>query len=326
MNNNCPIHTIISPSTRLLPAVQLAQACDRYILANGVQIPCLGFGTYMVPPDGEGLASITSALKLGFRHIDTAAAYGNEAIVAQALEDVGLARSDVFITSKLRNPDQGYESTFAAFERSCAALKTDYLDLYLIHWPRDPDRPDAWKNRIVETWSAFEELYQAGRIRAIGVSNFLVHHMEVLKAQANILPMVNQIELNPSYQQREIVRWCEQHGVQLEAWAPLGRSRLMHNPEICALAARYGKDPGQICVRYALQKGFVTMPKSSKLERIKSNAQVFDFELSIDDLAMLDALDDPQNYTFHPDRLPEWKERVARAHADERAARNARLR
>ena len=305
-----------SDNGRLLPAVQLTGKCDRFVLRNGVELPCLGFGTYMIPNTEEGERAVRDAVSLGFRHIDTAAQYGNEDMVGRAVRDSGVPRSEFFITSKLKNAEQGYGSALRAFEKTCEDLGTDYLDLYLIHWPKVGGKEDAWESQISDTWRAFEELYQAGRIRAIGVSNFLVHHMETLLEHASVVPFVNQIELNPTYQQREIVSWCERHGVQLEAWAPLGRGRMFTNEDVCAMAKRLGKDVGQICVRWALQKGFVTMPKSTKASRIKSNSEVFDFELSAEDMTYLDSLNTDDNYTFHPDRLEEWAERVAQAHRE----------
>lgn len=315
--SSCPVRIAGTvEGGRALPAVQLVGKCDRYILRNGVELPCLGFGTYMIPNNEDGERAVRDALALGFRHIDTAAQYGNEDMVARAIRDSGIPRSEIFITSKLKNADQGYESTLRAFEKTCEDLETDYLDLYLIHWPKVGGKEDIWESQVADTWRAFEELYRAGRIRAIGVSNFLVHHMEVLMRHASVMPYVNQIELNPTYQQREIVAWCERHGIQLEAWAPLGRGRMFANEDVVAMADRLGKDVGQVCVRWAMQKGFVTMPKSTKSDRIRSNSEVFDFELSTDDMAYLDGLNTEDNYTFHPDRLEEWAERVARAHEE----------
>lgn len=307
---------VTSPDGRTLPKVELLGKCDRYVLSNGVEMPCLGYGTYMVPNNEVGQAALRGAIDLGFRHIDTATSYHNEDMVGRVVAESGIPRGEFFITSKLNNPDQGYEQAMAAFERSLAWLGIDYLDLYLIHWPKVAGTEDVWEERVAQTWRAFEELYRAGRIRAIGVSNFLVHHLEALLERASIAPMVDQIEFNPTYQQRETVAWCESHGVQLEAWGPLGRGHLISNPEVRELARRKGKDVGRVCVRYALQKGFATMPKSSRLERIRSNSEVFDFELDAEDMALLDALDTQDCYTFHPDRLDEWAERVARAHAE----------
>lgn len=304
------------PAGRLLPRVRLAGKCDRYVLANGVELPCLGFGTYMIAPDEAGERAVRSALDLGFRHIDTAAQYGNEKMVGRAIAASGVARGELFVTSKLRNDEQGYEGALSAFERSCADLGCDYLDLYLIHWPKVGGHEGEWRERVRDSWRAFEELYAAGRVRAIGVSNFLVPHLEALLEGASVAPQVDQIELNPTYQQRETVAWCRSRGVQLEAWAPLGRGRLFRSPEVVAMAERLGKDVGQVCVRWALQSGFATMPKSTRAGRIRSNSEVFDFELDAADMAVLDALDTTDGYTFHPDRLEEWAARVAQAHAE----------
>lgn len=287
-----------------------------FTLNNGITIPSIGYGTWQVENGPAAVQTVAEALRIGYRHIDTATCYGNEKSVGEAIARSGLDRRDLFVTSKVWNTDRGYDSTLKAFERSLSDLGLDYLDLYLIHWPKVAGTEDRWEEIIADTWRAFEELYKAGRVRAIGVSNFLVHHLEVLERHARIMPHVDQIELNPTYQQRETVSWCEEQGIQLEAWAPLGRGRLMRDEHMLALAERLGKDAGQVCVRWALQKGFITMPKSTKLARIKSNSEVFDFELSSEDMALLDSYNTDDNYTFHPDRLAEWAERVAAAHRE----------
>lgn len=279
---------------------------DAYVLSNGVRIPCIGYGTYKTPADDTGKAAVLAALSLGFRHIDTATSYHNEEMVGQAIVESGIPRSSLFITSKLWNDDQGYEETLAAFERSCRWLRTDYLDLYLIHWPICPGHQDNWHERVWGTWKAFEKLYSDGAIRAIGVSNFLPHHLDVLAQKANVLPMVDQLELNPSYQQREAVHYCQERNIQLEAWAPLMRGKAFSNQQLKDIADRHGKDVGQICVRWSLQKGFLPLPKSVHPERVKSNAEVFDFSLSDEEMATLDAMNTTTEYTFHPDHCDEW--------------------
>lgn len=285
---------------------------DTYTLSNGVRIPCIGYGTYKTPADETGKAAVLAALQLGFRHIDTATSYHNEEMVGRAIEESGIPRESLFITSKLWNDDQGYEETLAAFERSCQWLGTDYLDLYLIHWPICPGHQENWHERIWNTWRAFEKLYADGAIRAIGVSNFLPHHLDVLAQQADIMPMVDQLELNPSYQQREAVQYCRERNIQLEAWAPLMRGKVFSNQKLNDIAARHGKDVGQICVRWSLQKGFLPLPKSVHPERVKSNAEVFDFSLSAEEMETLGAMNTTTEYTFHPDHCDEWFRKPAR--------------
>ncbi|MGN8819284.1 aldo/keto reductase [Atopobiaceae bacterium HCP3S3_A4] len=285
---------------------------DTYTLSNGVRIPCIGYGTYKTPADETGKAAVLAALQLGFRHIDTATSYHNEEMVGRAIEESGIPRESLFITSKLWNDDQGYEETLAAFERSCQWLGTDYLDLYLIHWPICPGHQENWHERIWNTWRAFEKLYADGAIRAIGVSNFLPHHLDVLAQQADIMPMVDQLELNPSYQQREAVQYCRERNIQLEAWAPLMRGKAFSNQKLNDIAACHGKDVGQICVRWSLQKGFLPLPKSVHPERVKSNAEVFDFSLSAEEMETLDAMNTTTEYTFHPDHCDEWFQKPAR--------------
>lgn len=290
----------------------LKNKSDTYTLSNGVRIPCIGYGTYKTPANETGKAAVLAALQLGFRHIDTATSYHNEEMVGRAIEESGIPRESLFITSKLWNDDQGYEETLAAFERSCQWLGTDYLDLYLIHWPICPGFQESWHERIWDTWRAFEKLYADGAIRAIGISNFLPHHLDVLAQQADVMPMVDQLELNPSYQQREAVQYCKERNIQLEAWAPLMRGKAFSNRQIQDIAARHGKDVGQICVRWSLQKGFLPLPKSVHPERVKSNAEVFDFSLSDEEMEILDAMNTTTEYTFHPDHCDEWFRKPAR--------------
>lgn len=296
--------------------MQLNGKLDRHILANGVEMPCLGFGMYMMPANDKGASALTSALELGLCHIDGAGGYGNEAMEGDVLRASKIFRNELFLTGKLQNGQQGYRETYQVFEATCTDLGTAYLDLYLIHWPKVAGYEDEWERRITETWRTFEELYRAGRIRAIGVSNFLVSHLKVLCKHATIPPMVDQLELNPSYRQAETVAWCEERGIQLEAWAPLGRGKLLRYPTVVRIAQRYGKEVGQVCVRWSLQHGYAIMPKSINPQRLRSNSEVFTFELSEDDMCELDTLDGPDNYTFHPDRLEEWAIRVAQAHAE----------
>lgn len=286
--------------------IHLADKNDTYELSNGVRIPCIGYGTYKTPADETGKKAVKGALALGFRHIDTATSYHNEEMVGEAIKESGIDRGRLFITSKLWNDDQGYDEILRAFERSCRWLGTDYLDLYLIHWPICPGHESEWTTRIRETWKAFEHLYREGSIRAIGVSNFLPHYLDALLENAEICPMVDQLELNPTYQQREAVDYCRSKNILLEAWAPLMRGKAFSNPQIEAIAKAHGKDVGQICVRWSLQKGFLPLPKSVHLDRVRSNADVFDFELSPDEMAALDGMNTSTEYTFHPDHSDQW--------------------
>lgn len=282
---------------------------DSFVLYNGVEIPCIGYGTYLTPSDEEGLKAIKDAINAGFYHIDTAAAYQNEHMIAQAIKESGLERDKFFITSKLWNEEQGYESTLRAFEESCKKLETDYLDLYLIHWPIAVGHNDDWQVRIKETWRAFEELYKEGKVRAIGVSNFLVHHLDSLIKSADIIPMVNQLELHPKYQQNEVVEYCRKRNIILESWGPLMRGKAFSNPLLKEVADQYQKDIAQLLIRWCLQKEFLPLPKSMKKERIISNSNVFDFEISNEDMNYIDSLNTDDSYVFHPDRNDEWKKK-----------------
>lgn len=264
-------------------------------LHNGVQMPYLGLGVYLAD-EGEMVQNAVGwALEAGYRHIDTASAYLNEAGVGKAIRGSGLDRNSVFVTSKVWNTDQGYESTLEAFEKSLERLGMEHLDLYLIHWPV------AGKYR--ETWRALEKLYREGRIRAIGVSNFLRHHLEDLLQSAEIVPMVNQMEFHPFLVQQELLDFCRAKGIQYEAWSPLMRGAVVQVPEIEALARKYGKTEAQIVLRWNLQKGVVTIPKSANKERIAANAGIFDLELAPEDMARIDGLDRSHRIGPHPDHF-----------------------
>ncbi len=266
-------------------------------LSNGIEMPYLGLGTYQSDNDQEVIDAVQYALDFGYRHIDTASVYGNEEGVGKGIKVSAVARDDIFVVSKVWNSDQGYESTLKAFAASLERLDLDYLDLYLIHWPV--------KEKYKETWRALERLYKEKRIRAIGVSNFMQHHLEDLLADAEIVPMVNQMEFHPYVVQQDLVDFCNAKGIQYEAWSPFMQGKLF-KLDICkGLSQKYGKSPAQIILRWNLQKGVVTIPKSSKKERIASNADLFDFELSLEEIAQLDSLDrgerigpDPDNFDF----------------------------
>ncbi|MFZ3565818.1 aldo/keto reductase [Streptomyces sp. BH097] len=254
-------------------------------LNNGVTMPQLGFGVFQVPDD-EAHAAVTSALDAGYRSIDTAALYENEKGTGRAIADYGLAREDVFVTTKLWNTEQGRDTTLRAFDASLDRLGMDYVDLYLIHWPV-PSR-----DKYVETWQAFEEILASGRARAIGVSNFLPEHLDRLAAETSVVPALNQIELHPRLQQSELRAYDAKHGIATEAWSPLGRGNGVLDDEIVtALARKYDRSPAQIVLRWHLQLGNVVIPKSVTPSRIRENIAVFDFELAADDMAALAGLE-----------------------------------
>lgn len=259
-------------------------------LSNGVTIPGLGYGTYQTPPE-EAYRAVTDALAVGYRHIDTAALYGNESGVGQAVKDSGLKREEVFITSKLWNTERGYDKAMAAFEKTLAELGTDYLDLYLIHWPANEKQFGQEAAALnLDTWRAFEDLYKAGKIKAIGVSNFMPNHLEALLAQAEIKPMVNQIEVHPGWPQTEAIRYCQRNDILVEAWAPLGEAAALSNPVLAKIATKYDHTPAQVCLRWEIQQGILPLPKSVHKERMAENTKLFDFELTEDEMDIIGAL------------------------------------
>jgi len=253
-------------------------------LHDGVEIPQLGFGVFQIPPE-ETQEAVEEALGAGYRHVDTAAAYRNEAGVGAAIAATGVAREDVFVTTKLWNSHQGYDSTLAAFEKSLERLGTGHVDLYLIHWPR-PDR-----DLFLDTWRAFERIHEEGGARSIGVSNFRVEDLERLDQEAERRPTVNQIELHPRFQQAELRAWGAEHGIVTEAWSPLAQGDLLEDGTIETVAAHHDRTPAQVILRWHLQVGNVVIPKSATPERIRENFEIFDFELSEDDMAALARLD-----------------------------------
>jgi diketogulonate reductase-like aldo/keto reductase len=266
---------------------------DTTTLHNGVKMPWFGLGVFKVKEGSEVIDSVKAALKNGYRSIDTAAIYQNEEGVGQAIREAGVPREELFVTSKLWNSDQGYESTLQAYETSLKKLGLDYLDLYLIHWPG--------KNKFKETWKALEKLYKDGRVRAIGVSNFKVHHLEELLKDAEIKPMVNQVEFHPHLTLKDLRAFCQQEGIQLEAWSPLKQGQLLDDSTLNEIGAKYGKTAAQVILRWDLQSGVVTIPKSIKEQRIIENANIFDFELTAEEMARIDGLNKDERVGSDPD-------------------------
>jgi methylglyoxal/glyoxal reductase len=266
-------------------------------LQNGVPMPYFGLGVFQIH-DGEDVQqAVKYALSAGYRHIDTASLYGNERGVGQAVRESSVPRKEIFVTSKVWNSDQRYDNTLRAYDVSMKLLGFEYLDLYLVHWPV--------KGRYIETWKALELLYKEGRVRAIGVSNFLRHHLEDLLAHCKVLPTVNQMEFHPRLVQQELIDFCHSYSIQYEAWSPLMQGKIFNIKELHLLAEKYKKDIAQLVLRWNLQKGVVTIPKSTRRERIISNAQIFDFEITLEDMRAIDHLDrnervgaDPDNFNF----------------------------
>ena len=266
-------------------------------LSNGVLIPRIGLGVFKMEEGREVSHAVEAAIEGRYKSIDTAKIYQNEAGVGQAIRRTGVSREDIFVTTKVWNSDQGYDSTLRAYEKSLQELGLGYADLYLVHWPV--------KGKYKESWRALETIYNEGRVRAIGVSNFLVHQLEDLLESAASVPMVNQVEFHPRLQQPDLQAFCRSNGIQLEAWSPIMKGRVMDIPELVEIGNRHGKNAVQITLRWIYQKDIVSIPKSSRKERIVSNVDIFDFELTDQEMARIDALDqgtrvgpDPDNFNF----------------------------
>ncbi|MCK1981611.1 MULTISPECIES: aldo/keto reductase [Peribacillus] len=268
---------------------------DTTTLHNGVKMPWFGLGVFKVEEGPELVNAVKVAIKHGYRSIDTAAIYENEEGVGQGiregLKEAGISREDLFVTSKVWNADLGYESAIAAYEKSLKKLGLEYLDLYLIHWPVE--------GKYKEAWRALETLYKEGKVKAIGVSNFQIHHLKDLMADAEVKPMVNQVECHPRLTQKEVQAFCKEQGIQLEAWSPLMQGELLDNEVLQAIATKHGKSVAQVILRWDLQNGIVTIPKSTKEHRIIENSSVFDFELTEEEMNQIDGLN--QNHRVGPD-------------------------
>ena len=267
-------------------------------LNNGIRMPRLGLGVFQMPTDDATASAVRTAIELGYRSIDTASLYGNERGVGQGVRDCGVPRSEIFVTTKVWNDDMRAGRVEAAFEQSMKLLGLDYVDLYLLHWPI--------KGKLVSSWRVLEKLHRSGRIRAIGVSNYMIPHLDELLAQAEVVPAVNQIEFHPYLQSKPLAEACRRRGIQLEAWSPLQQAgSLLADPVLSGIAARHGKTVAQVVLRWDLQSGVVTIPKSTRPERMAENAAVFDFALSDPEMTAIEALDrnarngaDPFNFNF----------------------------
>ncbi len=277
----------------------------RIKLNNGTSIPMFGYGTYKIKDSNEAYESVKLALKNGYRHIDTAAFYENEKYVANAIKDfmaeTNTKREDIFVTSKVWKTELGYKKTLRAFEKTMDEMQMDYLDLYLVHWPASSAFDEDWVNTNRATWKAMTEIYKSGRVKAIGVSNFLTHHLDTI-IDMEVKPAVDQIEVNPGFLQKETVDYCQEKGIVVEAWSPLGRGKSLAHPLLEELAEKYGKTVAQIILRWEVQHNIVPLPKSVNESRIIENSQVFDFELSDDDLSSIDEIPPYGNSGHSPDQ------------------------
>ncbi|GEP19046.1 aldo/keto reductase [Pediococcus argentinicus] len=274
---------------------------DTYTLNNGVKIPVVGFGTWQSADGDEAYNSVKAALEAGYRHIDTAAAYGNEDSVGKAIKDSGIPRQDIFLTSKLWNVDHGYEEAKKALDASLDKLGVEYLDLYLIHWPNPVKFRDDWQKRNADSWRAMEEALDTGKVRAIGVSNFREKHLDELLKTAKVVPAVNQIFLNPSDMEEGLVEYNNNHDILSEAYSPLGTGKIFQIKELKDIADKYNKSVAQVVLRWSLQNGFLPLPKSVHADRIKQNTEIFDFELSEADMKTIDGFHGVAGLAQNPD-------------------------
>lgn len=268
---------------------------DTVRLNNGVEMPKFGLGVYKVEEGQQTENTVRKALELGYRSIDTAAFYQNEEGVGKAVKESGIPREKLFITTKVWNSDQGYDSTIDAFEKSMRKLNLEYLDLYLVHWPVI--------GKYLETWRALETLYQQGKVRAIGVSNFQIHHLQDIFDHFQVRPSINQIELHPKLAQPELRAFCKEHGIFVEAWSPIARGRYLDEPVLMELAEKHGKTAAQVILRWHLQNDVIIIPKSITEARLKENADIFDFELSLAEMENINLLNENKRFGADPDHV-----------------------
>lgn len=275
---------------------------DCFTLNNGMEIPVMGFGTFRDGnPNCDAKAMVLTAIEAGYRYFDTASLYGTEKALGEAIKESGIPREEFFIVTKLWTDELGYENAKVACKESLERLQMDYLDLYLIHWPRQDEVSDNWKALDIETWKALEELVDEGKTKGIGLSNFLPHHIENLKTVWRIKPVVNQLEIHPGYSQEAALAYCKEEKIQVQAWSPLGRNRILQDSFMLELAKKYDVTVAKICLRFLFQKNIIPLPKASKIERMKENQDIFSFEISKEDMWRLETM--PQNLWLgeHPD-------------------------
>ena len=271
-----------------------------YTLENGLQIPCMGFGTYN-PKGGDNREIFKKAIETGYRYFDTASLYETERALGQAIAESGRAREEFFIASKVWIDEMGYDETKKAFERTLSRLQMDYLDLYLIHWPKASEDDPDWKERDLQTWCAMEELYEEGKIKGLGLSNFLPHHLDNILENCKIKPLVNQLEIHPGYSQEAAASYCKKNHIYVQAWSPLGRSKALEHPVLQKMANKYGRSVAQISLRFLLQKEIIPIVKSSQVERMKENQNIFDFEITKEDISVLECMPQDAWMGEHPD-------------------------
>lgn len=273
----------------------MATIFEKVVLHNGVKMPAFGLGVYKVEEGIQIEETIKTGLEIGYRLIDTASFYKNEEGVGRAIRNSGISREELFITTKVWNTDQGYESTLKAFETSMEKLGLDYLDLYLVHWPV--------KGKYIETWRALEKLYREGRVKAIGVSNFKIHHLEDLLKNSEEKPVVNQVELHPLLSQEDLREFCQRHNIKVEAWSPLARGRFLDEPVLKKIADSHNKSSAQVILRWHLQNQIIAIPKSVTASRLKENADIFDFELTPEEMKVINGLNQNQRFGADPDNI-----------------------
>ncbi|TYS15426.1 aldo/keto reductase [Rossellomorea vietnamensis] len=264
-------------------------------LHNGVEIPYLGLGVYQMEDHDEAVSAIKTAINLGYKSIDTASLYNNEESVGQAVKESSVGRENLYITSKVWNTDQGYDSTLRAFEDSLKKLDMDYLDLYLIHWPV--------AGKYQDTWKALERLYEEGTVKAIGVSNFKEHHLNDLMNASNEKPVINQVELHPRLSQQSLREYCHNHSIAVEAWSPIARGKLLEEPTLNHIADKHGKTPAQVILRWHLQNNTIIIPKSIHANRMKENSEIFDFSLTLEDMTQINSLNMDERFGADPDNF-----------------------